>query len=71
MKDLSNSITRYVKNNFLDGNRQDSFDLFLGKYRLENDTSANLHNLFDNSKPLRVRVVSSYVYPIITQFNIF
>lgn len=58
MKDLSNSITRYVKNNFLDGNRQDSFDLFLGKYRLENDTSAKTHSPFDESKALRVRVVS-------------
>ncbi|RMZ78158.1 hypothetical protein DV738_g4077, partial [Chaetothyriales sp. CBS 135597] len=31
-QDLSNSITRYVRNNFLDGPRQDSFDLFLGAY---------------------------------------
>ena len=31
-QDLLNSIMRYVKNNFMDGARQDSFDLFLGKY---------------------------------------
>ncbi|KAH6564773.1 hypothetical protein BASA60_010156 [Batrachochytrium salamandrivorans] len=35
MQDLSNSIIRYVKNNFLDGFRQDSFDLFLGNYRVD------------------------------------
>lgn len=31
-QDFNNSATRYVKNNFLDGPRQDSFDLFLGAY---------------------------------------
>ncbi len=31
-QDLNSSVTRYVKNNFLDGARQDSFDLFLGAY---------------------------------------
>ncbi|KAI7879226.1 SacI homology domain-containing protein [Mucor mucedo] len=66
LNDLSNSITRYVKNNFLDGNRQDSFDLFLGRYRLENDTSAKTHNPFDESKALRVRVV-----PYILLFALF
>lgn len=31
-QDLNNSLTRYVKNNFGDGPRQDAFDLFLGAY---------------------------------------
>ena len=30
-----NSLTRYFKNNFGDGFRQDSIDLFLGHYRVE------------------------------------
>lgn len=30
LNDLVNSITRYIKNNYLDGSRQDGFDLFLG-----------------------------------------
>ncbi|VEU21828.1 DEKNAAC102876 [Brettanomyces naardenensis] len=30
LNDLWNSITRYIKNNFRDGPRQDGFDLFLG-----------------------------------------
>lgn len=31
-QDFNSSLTRYVKNNFLDGPRQDGFDLFLGAY---------------------------------------
>ncbi|CAK9436174.1 uncharacterized protein LODBEIA_P07320 [Lodderomyces beijingensis] len=31
--DLCNSITRYYKNNWSDGSRQDSYDLFLGKFK--------------------------------------
>ncbi|KAI8597148.1 SAC1 suppressor of actin mutations 1-like protein [Dissophora ornata] len=29
LQDLQNSIVRYIKNNFMDGNRQDAYDLFL------------------------------------------
>ena len=32
VQDFNSSATRYIKNNFLDGPRQDSFDLFLGAY---------------------------------------
>ncbi|KAI5951051.1 SAC1 [Candida jiufengensis] len=32
-QDLINSITRYYKNNLADGSRQDSYDLFLGKFK--------------------------------------
>jgi hypothetical protein len=52
LQDLSNSITRYVKNNFLDGSRQDGFDLFLGNFQVDS-TSAP----FSTEKPLRVRAV--------------
>lgn len=58
LQDLQNSVARYVKNNFLDGNRQDSFDLFLGKYQLEDDQSILANGPFSENKPLRVRVVS-------------
>lgn len=34
LKDGTNSLTRYYKNNFNDGFRQDAIDLFLGNYRL-------------------------------------
>lgn len=33
LSDLNNSIVRYYNNNLRDGVRQDSYDLFLGKYR--------------------------------------
>ena len=32
LQDLNNSITRYVRNNYTDGPRQDGFDLFLGTH---------------------------------------
>ncbi|KAJ3075257.1 Phosphatidylinositide phosphatase SAC1 [Podochytrium sp. JEL0797] len=34
LQDGANSVVRYVKNNFFDGFRQDSFDLFLGNYEV-------------------------------------
>lgn len=34
LNDFNNSAIRYVKNNYLDGSRQDGIDLFLGKYRV-------------------------------------
>lgn len=34
MNDLFNSIIRYVKNNYMDGSRQDGIDLILGKYKV-------------------------------------
>lgn len=41
LKDLVNSITRYYLNNYKDGLRQDSYDLFLGHYRPYRDAIAN------------------------------
>jgi len=35
LNDLLNSATRYYKNNFMDGFRQDSIDLFLGHYQVD------------------------------------
>lgn len=32
LADLGNSCTRYIRNNFADGPRQDAYDLFLGNY---------------------------------------
>ncbi|RMZ82968.1 hypothetical protein DV737_g1831, partial [Chaetothyriales sp. CBS 132003] len=55
-QDLSNSITRYVRNNFLDGPRQDSFDLFLGAY-LPSASGAGLSLTFADRRPLLVQAV--------------
>ncbi|KAI8332862.1 SacI homology domain-containing protein [Chlamydoabsidia padenii] len=56
LQDLSNSITRYVKNNFMDGSRQDGFDLFLGNYQVTKASTP-----FSTEKPLRVRAVPPIV----------
>jgi hypothetical protein len=62
LQDLNNSITRYVKNNFLDGPKQDAFDLFLGTYLPA--TSNNL--VFADRRPLLIQAV-----PYILAFSIF
>ncbi|CAO3590086.1 unnamed protein product [Absidia cylindrospora] len=56
LQDLSNSITRYVKNNFMDGSRQDGYDLFLGNYCVNKKSTP-----FIVEKPLRVRAVPPIV----------
>lgn len=51
VQDLLNSITRYIKNNYSDGSRQDAFDLLLGNYDVRPSRSPF------SAKPLRVRIV--------------
>jgi phosphatidylinositol 4-phosphatase len=55
-QDLSNSITRYVRNNFLDGPRQDGFDLFLGAY-LPATSGAGSSLIFPDRRPQFVQAV--------------
>lgn len=62
LQDLQNSITRYVKNNFLDGPKQDAFDLFLGAY-LPNTSS---HMVFADRRPLLIQSI-----PYILAFCLF
>ncbi|OBZ91577.1 Phosphatidylinositide phosphatase SAC1 [Choanephora cucurbitarum] len=66
LKDLHNSITRYIKNNFLDGNRQDAFDLVLGNFDVHRDQPASAQRANYAEQPLRVRVV-----PYILAFALF
>jgi hypothetical protein len=54
LQDLQNSIVRYCKNNFMDGFRQDSFDLFLGRYSLGHKPLV----INEDNRSLRIRVVS-------------
>lgn len=54
LNDLINSITRYLKNNYLDGSRQDGFDLFLGNilpYKLNNSPFKDQRPSFHQSIP--------------------
>ncbi|ROT39555.1 hypothetical protein SODALDRAFT_339075 [Sodiomyces alkalinus F11] len=57
-------VTRYVKNNFLDGPRQDAFDLFLGAYRPAADLGSGL--VFADRRPLLIQSV-----PYLLAFSIF
>ncbi|KAH8669751.1 SacI homology domain-containing protein [Tricladium varicosporioides] len=63
MQDLQNSITRYARNNFMDGPRQDAFDLFLGTY-LPNTTSS--YPIFVDKRPLLIQSI-----PYVLAFSIF
>ncbi|PKY02094.1 putative phosphoinositide phosphatase [Aspergillus campestris IBT 28561] len=56
LQDLNNSITRYVRNNFLDGPRQDGFDVFLGTY-LPPESALGSLQLFLDRRPLVVQSV--------------
>ncbi|KAJ9662335.1 Phosphoinositide phosphatase sac1 [Neophaeococcomyces mojaviensis] len=59
-QDLNNSVTRYVRNNFLDGPRQDGFDVFLGAY-LPSTAGAGQARTFVDKRPLLVQAVP-YVF---------
>ena len=55
LQDLNNSITRYVKNNFTDGPRQDGFDVFLGAYIPSSYVGGSL--LFADRRPLFIQSI--------------
>ena len=63
LQDLRNSITRYAKNNFLDGPKQDAFDLFLGAYL---PGASNMSPVFVDSRPLLIQSI-----PYLLAFSIF
>ena len=65
LQDLSNSITRYAKNNFTDGPKQDAFDLFLGAY-LPSTSSVNSTRVYLDRRPLLIQAM-----PYILAFSIF
>ena len=54
LADLSNSITRYFRNNYADGPRQDAYDLFLGNYLPSNTSSSRT---FADRRPIFVQSV--------------
>ena len=55
-QDLNNSITRYVRNNFADGPRQDGFDLFLGVYHPDSAAIGSSQQFLDR-RPLAVQAM--------------
>ncbi|KAL1796184.1 hypothetical protein ACET3X_004724 [Alternaria dauci] len=56
-QDLRNSVTRYWRNNFADGPRQDAFDLFLGTYLPSDGGTGGGQLLFVDRRPLFVQSV--------------
>lgn len=56
VQDLNNSLTRYVKNNFGDGPRQDGFDLFLGAY-LPDTSNIGSNLLFVDRRPVLIQSI--------------
>lgn len=56
VQDLSNSITRYAKNNFADGPRQDAFDLFLGAF-LPDPSSIGSSLVFVDRRPVFIQSI--------------
>lgn len=65
MRDGNIAVTRYVKNNFLDGPRQDAFDLFLGVY-LPGTAAVGTNLIFADRRPILVQSI-----PYILAFSIF
>ena len=56
LQDLNNSLTRYVKNNFGDGPRQDAFDLFLGVY-LPSPSLVGSSLVFVDRRPILIQAI--------------
>lgn len=54
--DASNSATRYVRNNFFDGPRQDAFDVFLGTYE-PGANQLGKGSIFSDSRPIAIQSV--------------
>jgi hypothetical protein len=53
LADLNSALTRYVKNNFLDGPKQDAYDVFLGTYRPASQLGRG--SIFADTRPLAIQ----------------
>ena len=60
LRDLNNSLTRYLRNNFMDGERQDAFDVFLGQY-LPSTSGVGTSLVFADRRPLTIQAIP-YVF---------
>ncbi|KAL6935350.1 hypothetical protein ACO0R3_000393 [Hanseniaspora guilliermondii] len=60
LQDLKNSISRYLKNNYKDGQRQDGYDLILGNFK-PYDYNSSL-SPFEDRRPFVVQVIPSVLY---------
>ena len=55
LQDFNNSLTRYVKNNFGDGPRQDAFDVFLGVYLPSSSVGSTF--VFKDRRPIVIQAI--------------
>jgi phosphatidylinositol 4-phosphatase len=58
LKDGLKSLMRYLKNNFMDGARQDAIDLFLGNYEVSSDLVSPFVSV---ERSIKLRIVSEAV----------
>ncbi|KAK4184477.1 phosphoinositide phosphatase SAC1 [Podospora australis] len=65
LQDANVAVTRYCKNNFLDGPRQDAFDLFLGAYQ-PSAGSIGTNLVFADRRPVLIQAV-----PYVAAFGFF
>ncbi|KJZ77345.1 hypothetical protein HIM_03069 [Hirsutella minnesotensis 3608] len=65
LQDARIGITRYFLNNFKDGPRQDSYDLFLGDYQ-PGQTTIGTSLVFEDKRPLLIQSI-----PYILAFSVF
>ncbi|CAK7237786.1 Phosphoinositide phosphatase sac1 [Sporothrix eucalyptigena] len=63
LRDGQIAVTRYCRNNFLDGPRQDAFDLFLGAY---SPPEGGANFVFADRRPVLIRAV-----PYVLAFSVF
>lgn len=60
LRDGVNSLTRYYKNNFNDGFRQDAFDLVLGNYVVQDGEGRNVPSPLKSAKGWRYLTVNDF-----------
>ena len=59
IQDGVNSAVRYIRNNFMDGYRQDALDLLLGNYRVQEGETSRFATSQSLNDSVRVRTVST------------
>ena len=64
-QDARIGVTRYFRNNFMDGPRQDSYDLFLGEYR-PGASNIGTHLVFVDRRPILIQSI-----PYLLAFSVF
>ncbi|AMD21559.1 HFL297Wp [Eremothecium sinecaudum] len=62
-QDLVNSISRYYRNNFIDGARQDNYDLFLGVFK---PYGTVLESPFSDKRPMMIQMAPTVLYAALT-----